>query len=114
MVMEIGIAHRRTVEHQCLIEKLCVSFTDVAQFVEKVTYKTDVISVDLAEARDLIFVFAVMRRGMERFVDTTGRVSARKAIQTHLEGRNASEARLKGLDLQVEHEFHMFLKIVRH
>ena len=43
-----------------MIEELCVSFNDISQFIQKVSYKADVISVDLAEARDLIVVFAVM------------------------------------------------------
>ena len=56
----------------------------------------------------------MVRRGVERRVDTAGRVDPRAAVCAHLEGAHAGDVGLEGQALQLEQQVDVLIERLRH
>src|SRR5215831_16515681 len=65
MVVQVRVAHRRTVKDQTVIEQRAVAVWGLLQLVQEIRNHADVIFVDRRELRDSLLILVVMRSSME-------------------------------------------------
>ncbi len=65
VVVDVGVAHRRAVDDQALVEQRRVAFLDRLELLQEVRQQADVVLVDQAEVGDVAVLVAVMRCRVE-------------------------------------------------
>src|ERR1051325_8130081 len=112
MVVEIGVAHRRSIDDHRLVQHVLLAFLNALELVEEVRQHADVILVDLEELLHAALGAAMVRRGVERSRGPGIRIDARRTVATHLEGEDARQIGGEGERLKIEHDLHVLLERV--
>ena len=90
VVVQVGVAHRRTIQHDGLVEQRAVAIRGrLAQLLEEIGQLAHMISVDLRQLEDALFTIAVMRRVVERAIEPALRIGAIGPVAAQLEGDDA-------------------------
>src|SRR5258708_36743287 len=53
VIVNVGVAHRTTIQHQRMVEQVAVTIGSVLQLIQEVSDLTDVVLVELCEFSDL-------------------------------------------------------------
>ena len=114
MVVQVRVAHRRSIDNHRLIQHVAIALRDALQFVQEIRQHRDVILVDQVKIFHAFFRAAMMRRRMERFVRAAFGVRATGPVATHLEGEHPRHIRREGERLNIKHELHVFAEGIGH
>ena len=114
VVVHVRVAHRRSVDHQRVVEQVVLAVRRVLQLLQEVRNHADVIAVDLHEVGDALLALAVVRGGVERAADAALGIDARRTVAAHLEREDARRVRRERQHLQVEHQLDVLGEIIRH
>ncbi len=114
VIVDVRVAHRRSVDHQRVVEQVAVAVRRVLQLLQEIRQHADVVAVDLREVEDAILAIAVVRRRVEAGVDAAVRVDAARRVAAHLEREHARGVRRERHRLQVEHQLDVLVERVGH
>ena len=104
VVVQAGISHAAPVQVNRVIQERPVSVRSRLHSLQKLRKQRNVIRIDLRDLRHLYRIVAVMARGMVRVGHADFRVRAIALLARQLECDYPRNVRLKGEDLQVEHQ----------
>src|SRR5437588_196605 len=93
VVVDIRVAHRRSVHDEAVLEQVTVAVARILQLLEQIRHHADVIPVDLRVLEDPILALLVMRRRMEAGLDAALRIRAARRIASELEREDARDVR---------------------
>ena len=116
IAMVVGVAdrHRRSVEHEGLVQKTGLAVHRGLQLLEEVRQQRDVVLVDLAKLPDALLRRAVMRRVVEPAIDAALRIDAAGTVAADLEREHARRVRREREHLEIEHQLDVFVERIRH
>ena len=114
MVVRVADGHRRSVEHEGLVEQIGLAIHRALQPLEEVRQQRDVVLVDLAELPDAFLRRAVMRRIVEPAIDAAARIDATGTVAAHLEREDARRVRREREHLEIEHQLDVFVERIGH
>ena len=80
----------------------------------KIRNHADVVLVDLREVQDALFLFLVVRRGVERALVAALREGAVRRIATQLEREDTRDIRGERQRLEIEHQLHVLGERIGH
>ena len=114
VVVQVGVAHRRSVDQQRVVQQRAVAVRRVLQLLEQVRHQADVIGVERREVEDLLLLAAVVRRVVERALEAALRIAAVRRVAPQLEREDARDVGRERQHLQVEHQLDVLAERVRH
>src|SRR5262249_52923732 len=113
MLVNVGITHRASIEHDRVVEKTSVTVRDALQLLDEVGDLAHVVLVQARELRDFIGILTVMGESMEGSLYTARRINTRTDVAPHLEGGDSCDFRHESQSLQIEHEPDVVIKGIR-
>ena len=113
MVVQIAVPHASAVENHRMIEDRAVALARCLQLLEEVPEQLHVVGVDLLLLRHQHRIVPMMRHGMVLLGHADLRVRAPARFAGHEQRKHASDVRLEGERLQIEHELGVLVEVLR-
>src|SRR2546422_3028704 len=104
MVVNTGVAQPASVQVHRVIKQRAVAVGSGFQFLEKICEQRYVERIDLGNFRELLWIVAMMTRGMVRVRDADFRIRTVIELARQLEGDDPCDVGLKRQDLQIEQQ----------
>ena len=114
VVVQVGVAHRRSVDQQRAVEQRAVAVRRVLQLLQQVRHQADVIRVQRREVEDLLLLAAVVRRVVEGALEAALRIAAVRRVATQLEREDPRDVGRECQHLQIEHQLDVLAERVGH
>ena len=113
VVVQIGVAHRRSVDQERVVQQGAVAVRRVPQLFQDVRHQADVKGVELREVQDLLFFPAMVRSLVEGALEPALRIAAVRGVAPQLEGEHPRHVGGERQHLQVEHQLDVLAEGVR-
>ena len=112
VIVDVRVAHRRSVDHQAVIEKRAVTVRRALQLFDEIRNQADVVA-DLVELQDAIFALLMVRRRVEARIDAALQVDAPELSRLILNEntRVTSDARATACKSNISH---LLFEVVGH